>query len=239
MIKEHLFCNQRIVKSVWGRRLPLYIESLSMMKIIIRFISVILIIFALAIAGQIGRDLAKKRTPSKEDIKIKSIADQYANASKKMTAALTEFSKADQEIKSSVEQLKNLKELLIVSKKAFEHYEDIRLKGIDYLSKHSDAFEREFYDNMYFFFGSEPISEYNKTFIKFSSKYLEFIDYLILNFDKILSATKPEINHYNDKLGNCEILRQKYNEAYLKKLEEIKKKYGEETVNTITKKLQN
>ena len=74
-------------------------------KILIGISSVVIILIVSAIAGQFGRDLAKKTIINKEEIEIKHIADQYSDASKKMTSALTEFAEADQKIKRSVEQL--------------------------------------------------------------------------------------------------------------------------------------
>jgi len=167
-----------------------------MKKILIGFSSVGLVIIVMAIAGQFGRDLTKKTISSKEDIEIKSIADQYANASRKMTAALSEFAKVDQKIKSSVEQLKSLKEILIESKSAFERHEEIRVKGLNYLMNNKNAFGKKLYDDMLFSFGLESIRECNQTFVDFSSKYMEVIDYSILNFDKIVSSTEPEITYY-------------------------------------------
>jgi hypothetical protein len=200
-------------------------------KILIGISSVVVVLIVAAIAGQFGRDLAQKTIASKEEIQIKRIADQYADASKKMTSSLTEFAEADQKIKSSVDQLKSLKELLLESKNAFELHEEIREKGLNYLLNSRNAFEKEFYDDMLFSFGLEAISECNQAFAEFSSKYVEFINYSIVNFDKIISSVDPEITYYNKKLKNCEILRQKYNEAYLKKMNAIKRKYGDAEVN--------
>ena len=208
-----------------------------MKKYLIGFFSVVLAIIVMAIAGQFGRDLAKRTIASKEDIEIKNIADQYADASKKMTSALSEFVKADQEIKRSVEQLRSLKELLLKSKNASEHHEEIREKGYSYLINNKNAFRKEFYDDSLFNFGLEYISIYNQAFIEFSSKYMELIDYLILNFDKIASSTETEITYYNNGLKNCEILRQKCNEAYTKKMDAVRQKYGDAEVNRLTKKL--
>jgi hypothetical protein len=115
-----------------------------MTKYLFGILSVVLAIIVMAIAGQFGRDLAKRTIASKEDIEIKDIADQYADASKKMTSALSEFGKADQEIKRSVEQLRSLKELLLKSENAFEHHEEIRAKGYIYLINNKNAFKKNF-----------------------------------------------------------------------------------------------
>ncbi len=67
---------------------------------------------------------------------------------------------------------------------------------------------------------------------------MENIDYLILNFNKIVSSKQPEVTIYNNKFNNCENLRQKYNEAYLRKMREFKNKYGEKELNRIKEQLQ-
>ena len=90
---------------------------------------------------------------------------------------------------------------------------------------------------MLFFFGLKSISECNQAFAEFSSKYIEFIDYSILNFDKIVSSIEPEVTEYNTKLKICESLRQKYNKSYLKNMNAIKRKYGDAEVNRLRKKL--
>lgn len=208
-----------------------------MKKLLLGISSVVFALIVIAIAGQFGRDLAKRSIVSKENIEIKNIADQYADASRKMTVALSKFAKADQKIKSSVEQLKSLRVLLIESKSEFEHHEGIRVKGIHYLINNKNSFEKEFYDDILFPFGLESIRECNQAFIEFSSKYMEVIDFAILNFDKIVTSTKPETTYYNNNLNNCEKLRQRYNEAYLKKINDLKGKYGEAEVNRLTKQL--
>jgi len=208
-----------------------------MKKYLIGFSSVVLVIIVLAIAGQFGRDLSKRAIPSKEVIEIKNIADQYAVASKKVTSALSKFNKDDQEIKRSVEQLRSLKELLLKSKNAFEHHEKIRARGYSYLINNKNAFSKDFYDDMLFSVGHEYISIYNQAFNEFSSEYMELIDYMIANFDKIASSTFPEITYYNKGWKKCEILRQKCNEAYLNKMDILRQRYGDAEVNQITKEL--
>ena len=83
----------------------------------------------------------------------------------------------------------------------------------------------------------EYIGEYNQAIIEFSSKYTELIDYSIANFDKIVSSTEPEVTHYNNGFKNCEILRQKCNEAYIKKMDAFKQRYGEAELNRVRKQL--
>ena len=208
-----------------------------MKKFLIGFALAILTLIVMALAGQFGRDLAKKTMASKEDIEINSISDQYADASKKMTVALTEFLQAEQEIKGSVEELKSLKELLTESKTAFELHEEIREKGYNYLMENKNAFEKELYDDMLFSFGEESIRLCNQAFIEFSLKYIEAIDYSILNFDKIVSSKEPEITFYNEKLNSSANLKQKYNEAYLKKMHDFKNRFGETALIRAKEKL--
>ena len=208
-----------------------------MKNFILSIFVVVILLFFMAIAGQFGRDIAKKTIASKEVVEINSITDQYANASRKMTTAITEFAKADQAIINSIEQLERLKDLLEVSKRAFENHEEIRIKGLDYLLSHKNAFKKDFYSDMHFSFGLESIMECNEAYIEFSSNYLKTIDYLISNFDKVLASAEPETTTYNGKLNNCSNLRQKYNEAYLEKLGAMKKRFGAKYINSITKQL--
>ena len=208
-----------------------------MKKAFIGIFLAIIFLIVMALAGQFGREFAKKIIASEEEIAINKIANQYADASKKMNASQTEFAKADQKIKSSAEQLKHLKNLLIDCKSAFEHHEEIRQKGYDYLMLNKNVFEKEFYEDMLFSFGEEAIKQCNQAFIEFSLNYMETIDYSILNFDKIVSSKEPELTIYNNKLQSSEKLRQKYNDAYIKKMNVAKNKYGEEEIIRLKEKL--
>ena len=114
-----------------------------MKNFIISIFAVVIVLFIMAIAGQFGRDVAKRTITNKEVVKINSITDQYANASKKMTTAVAEFAKADQKIINSIEQLESLKELLEISKRAFENHEEIRIKGLDYVLNHKNEFKKD------------------------------------------------------------------------------------------------
>ena len=208
-----------------------------MKKYILGFFTVAIALILMEVPGQIVRDLAKKSIASKEDIEIKNIADQYAEASKRFTSSITKFAKADQEIKSSVEQVKRLKMLLLDSQDAVEHHEQIRAKGFNYLVSNKNVFQNEFYEDMIFAFGLEHVTASNQAFLEFSTKYSQLIDYLINNFDKIVASSEPETSHYNRQENQCEIMRKKYNESYIAKMDALKGKYGDSDFNSMVKKL--
>ena len=208
-----------------------------MKKLLIGFSSVVFALIVIAIAGQFGRELVKLHLGSKEDIEIKNIADQYADAGTKVTSKLLQFTTADQEIISSIDQLERLKSLLVEAEDAFIYYELVRKKGAGYLISNKDSFKKEFYDHMFFCLCSESIRKLYQSFIAYSAQKMEHIEYTLLNFIKIMASAEPQITDYINGYNSCEKLRLIYNDAYVKKTNDMKERLGEAEVNRVTKQL--
>nr|BDD45672.1 hypothetical protein 20 [Desulfobacterales bacterium] len=171
-------------------------------------------------------------------IAFQEIADRYARASKEMTAAAAEFIKEDQKSDSSVRHLERVKSTLIRCEAAFRNHEEIRQEGHDYLLLNEGSFDRGFLEDSLFGFGDESVVQYNRAFFRFSSEYRETIDYLILNYERIMSSSEPEASVYYAKWRNSSALRQEHDEAYLRKIAALKSRHGEEELKAAMEALE-